>query len=114
MSRKIILIAALSIVPGFALHAGANASDGRVAKGEASPAVAAELIEGEVRRIDKAAGTVTIKHGAMPKFDMPPMTMQYRIKDKAMLNQLKPGDRIRFDANGVGGAFTVTRLEKMQ
>ena len=114
MSRKLILIAALSIGLGLALHAGANASDGRVAKGEAKPAAAAELIEGEVRRIDKAAGTATIKHGAMPKFDMPPMTMSYRIKDKAMLNELKPGDKIRFDVDGVGGAFTVTRLEKVK
>ena len=50
----------------------------------------------------------------MPKFDMPPMTMAYRVKDKAMLDQLKPGDKIKFDVDGVGGEFTVLRLEKVK
>ena len=79
-----------------------------------APAAAADMTEGEVRKVDKAAGKVTIKHGAIPKFDMPPMTMAYRVKDKAMLERLKPGDKIKFDVDGVGGEFTVLRLEKVK
>ena len=67
-----------------------------------------------MRKIDKAAGKITIKHGPIPQFDMPAMTMVYRVKDKAMLDQLKPGDKIKFDADGVGGEFTVLRLEKVK
>jgi Cu(I)/Ag(I) efflux system periplasmic protein CusF len=116
MTRKSILIAVLFLGAGFAFQAGADADHRQLAKNEAKPAAAASAAwtEGEVRKVDKAAGTVTIKHGAMPKFDMPPMTMAYRVKDKAMLDQLKPGDKIKFDADGVGGEFTVLRLEKVK
>ena len=104
------------LVAGVAFQASAEANQERAANSGAKSAAAANaaLIDGEVRGIDKAAGTVTIKHGAMPKFDMPAMTMAYRVKDKAMLDRLKPGDKIKFDADGVGGEFTVLRLEKVK
>lgn len=68
--------------------------------------------QGEVRKVDRKAGKVTIKHGRLAKVDMDPMTMVSQAKDPAMLEQLKPGDKIRFDAEmGRGGVFTVTRIE---
>lgn len=70
------------------------------------------LADGEVRKVDKDAGKLTIKHGPIPSMDMPPMTMVYRVKDAAMLDQVKAGDRIRFDAEKVGGAYTVTKIER--
>jgi len=114
MTRYSILIAASMLGVGFAFPAGAADSHTHHAASAAKPAAAASaaLTEGEVRKVDQAAGKITIKHGAMSKFDMPPMTMVYRVKDKAMLNTLKPGDKIKFDADGVGGEFTVLRLEK--
>lgn len=72
------------------------------------------LADGEIRKVDKDAGKLTIKHGPIPSIDMPPMTMVYRVKDAAMLDQLKPGDKVRFDAEKLGGAFTVTKIEKAQ
>jgi Cu/Ag efflux protein CusF len=116
MTRNSILIAVLFLGTGFAFQASAGDSHRHYAKNEAVPAAAASAAwtEGEVRKIDKVAGKVTIKHGPMPKFDMPPMTMAYRVKDKAMLDHLKPGDKIKFDADGVGGEFTVLRLEKVK
>jgi Cu(I)/Ag(I) efflux system protein CusF len=115
MTRNSILIAALFLGTGLAFHADADVNM-HLAKNEAKPAAPASAAwtEGEVRAIDKAAGKVTIKHGPMPKFDMPAMTMAYRVRDKAMLDHLKPGDKIRFDADGVGGEFTVLRLEKVK
>jgi Cu(I)/Ag(I) efflux system protein CusF len=116
MTRSPILITALFIGAGLSLQARADDNHKHHAANEAKPAAGASTAwtEGEVRRIDKAAGKVTIKHGPMPKFDMPPMTMAYRVKDKAMLDHLKPGDKIKFDADGVGGEFTVLRLEKVK
>jgi Cu/Ag efflux protein CusF len=72
------------------------------------------LADGEIRKVDKDAGKLTIKHGPIPSIDMPPMTMVYRVKDAAMLDQLKPGDKVKFDAEKLGGAFTVTKIEKAQ
>ena len=116
MTGNSILIAALVLGAGLAFQAGADESHRHYAKNEAKPAAPASATwtEGEVRKVDKAAGKLTIKHGAMPKFDMPPMTMAYRVKDKAMLEHLKPGDKIKFDVDGVGGEFTVLRLQKMK
>jgi Cu/Ag efflux protein CusF len=116
MTRNSILTAVSILGAGFAFQAGAADSHSHHATSEAKPIASASAAQtdGEVRKIDKAAGKITIKHGPMPKFDMPPMTMVYRMKDKAMLEQLKPGDKIKFDADGVGGEFTVLRLEKMK
>jgi len=111
MTRNSIFIAASIFGAGFAFQAGAADSHNHHANSEAKPVAAASaaLTDGEVRKIDAAAGKITIKHGAMPKFDMPPMTMAYRVKDKTMLEQLKPGDKIKFDVDGVGGEITVLR-----
>ena len=116
MTRNSILIAASILGAALAFQASATESHKHHATNEAKPAVAkaAALIDGEVRKVDKAAGKLTIKHGAMPKFDMPPMTMAYRVKDKAMLDQLQPGDKIKFDADAVGGEFTVLSLQKVK
>jgi Cu/Ag efflux protein CusF len=72
---------------------------------------AASLSEGEVRKVDKEAKKLTIRHGPLANLDMPPMTMVFQVTDPAMLDQLKVGDKIRFQADKVGGAYTVTRVE---
>ncbi|MFA6264232.1 MAG: copper-binding protein [Pseudolabrys sp.] len=78
-----------------------------------SVAFAQVLTDGEVKKIDASAGKMTIKHGPMKKFDMDDgMTMVYRVKDPAMLTAVKPGDKIKFDAEQVNGQFTVTKIEK--
>ena len=115
MSRHLLVISILILGAGLAFQAGADAGKKQPRKTEAKAAAAgAAWTEGEVARVEKTAGTVTIRHGAMPKFDMPPMTMPYKVKDKGVLDQLKPGDKIRFDMDSVGGVFTVLRLEKLK
>lgn len=114
MTRNTIVLAISVLVAGLALPVGAADDHGHHAASGAKPTAAASaaLTAGEVRNIDKAAGKLTIKHGPMPKFDMPAMTMAYRVKDKAMLEQLKAGDKISFDTDGAGGEITVLRQEK--
>ncbi|MHB1216408.1 MAG: copper-binding protein [Thiobacillus sp.] len=72
---------------------------------------AAMLTEGVVKKVDKAQGNLTIKHGPLENLGMPAMTMVFRVQDAAWLEQLKPGDDIRFLADRVNGVFTVTTLE---
>jgi Cu/Ag efflux protein CusF len=79
----------------------------------AMPAAAqSELIDGQVTKIDASAGKITIRHGPIKKFDMDNMTMVFRVKDRALLNAVKPGDKVKFDADRIDGQFTVTRIEK--
>ncbi len=74
-------------------------------------AVDARLTDGEVRKVDKETGKVTIKHGPLENLGMPAMTMVFRVADPAMLDQLKVGEKIRFTAEKAGGAYTVTKVE---
>jgi len=67
--------------------------------------------EGVVKKVDKAQGKLTIKHGPLENLDMPAMTMVFRVQDVSWLDQIKPGDNIRFLADRVDGVFTVTALE---
>lgn len=71
----------------------------------------AMLSEGQVKKVDKTQSKLTIKHGPLGNLGMPAMTMVFRVKDAATLDQVKPGDRIRFMAEKVDGAITVTRFE---
>jgi Cu/Ag efflux protein CusF len=114
MTRILTLIAVLLIGTNLAFQADADASEKRAAGKEVKSVAGPVWTDGEVLRVDKGRGSVTIKHGPMPKFDMPAMAMPYQVKDKSALDQLKPGDRIRFDADSVGGVFTVVRLEKLK
>jgi Cu/Ag efflux protein CusF len=80
----------------------------------ASQAAASDFTEGEVRRVDRAAQKVTLRHGPIPNLEMPDMTMVFRVTDPAVLENLKPGDKVRFKADKVGGQYTVTQLEVVQ
>lgn len=72
---------------------------------------ATEPTLGEVRKVDNAAKKITIKHGPIVNLDMPPMTMVFQVKEPTMLAKVKAGDKVRFRAENLGGALTVTRIE---
>src|SRR5512139_1815530 len=73
----------------------------------------AALTDGLVTKVDASAGKFTIKHGPMKKFDMEDgMTMVYRAQDPAMLQAVKAGDKVKFDAENVNGQFVVTQIQK--
>jgi Cu/Ag efflux protein CusF len=70
-------------------------------------------IGGEVKKIDEAAGKITLKHGPAKSLGMEePMTMVYRVKDPALLRQVKVGDKVTFEAEEAASGYTVTRLQK--
>jgi Cu/Ag efflux protein CusF len=71
------------------------------------------MVDGTVTKIDQSASKITLKHGAIKKFDMDDgMTMVFRAQDPAMLKQVKVGDKVKFDADKINGQFTVTKIEK--
>ncbi len=89
---------------GHAGHAGHGAG---VAEGKSTD----NFVEGEVRKVDKAAGKITIKHGPIPNLEMPAMTMVFRAKDPSALDKLKVGDTLKFKAEKIDGNFTITDLK---
>lgn len=73
-------------------------------------ASAADMTDGEIRRVDKDAKKLTIKHGEIKSIDMPAMTMVFQVKDAAMLDKLKAGDKIRFVVEKTASGFVVTEI----
>jgi len=105
-----VLIAALGVAALFSSPVLAN--DAHHPKAEAAHvAQAAALSEGEVRKVDRAAKKVTLKHGPIVNLDMPGMTMVFAVKDPALLDKLKAGDKVKFRAEKVGDDITVTKIE---
>ena len=74
-------------------------------------AQALPLAQGEVRRVDKAGGKISLKHGEIKNLDMPPMSMVFEVKDPALLNKVKVGDKIVFTADQINGAYTVMSID---
>lgn len=103
------LIAAIAAIVANTLAAPVHAQ--ATAPGAAADA-ATVLTDGEIRKVDKAAGKLTIKHGEIRNLDMPPMTMVFQVKDKAMLDAVNPGDRVRFHVEKAAGGYVVTTLQR--
>lgn len=104
---------AISLVAGVlslaALPAGAQSTTMDHNKMSMSPAQM--MTDGEIRKIDKDTGKLTIKHGEIKHMDMPPMTMVFTAADKALLDRVKVGDKIRFMAVQDNGKMTVTEIQ---
>ena len=95
--KKTTLCVAAMLVLGFAPHA----------------ALAQELIDGQVTKVDAKQNKITLRHGPIKKLDMDMgMTMVFRVKDPAMLKQLKAGDKVKFEADRVNGQITIIKIEK--
>jgi Cu/Ag efflux protein CusF len=95
--RQVICIALLG--------AGATACAAAFAQG---------LADGEVRKIDKENGKITLKHGEIKSLDMPPMTMVFQVNDPALLDKVKPGDKVQFNAVKDGSKLTVTEIKAVK
>lgn len=112
MKRPPTIILALTL--GLALPLGASAAEDRATQqpgGVSTMDSPAPKSSGEVRKVDKSSGKVTIKHGPLDNLGMPAMTMVFRVKDPAMLDQMKVGDKINFVAEKLNGAYTVMEAE---
>jgi Cu(I)/Ag(I) efflux system protein CusF len=71
-----------------------------------------DMADAEVRKVDKDAKKITLKHGPIKNLDMPAMTMVFQVKDTALLDRVAAGDKIRFTAEQQQGAYVITGVEK--
>lgn len=109
-----VIAAAVIALAGTLAHAQGASGHAAHAPAPAAKAPSAAMSEGEVRKVDRAAGKITLKHGPVPSIDMPPMTMVFVAADPAMLDRVKPGDKVRFAADKVGDVYRVTRIEPVK
>jgi Cu/Ag efflux protein CusF len=103
--KQLLLAAALAAgvsAPAFAQQTGSA---------QATAPAATELTEGEIRKVDKSAGKITVKHGEIKNLDMPGMTMVFAVSDPAMLDKVKQGDKVRFRAANQDGKITITEIQ---
>jgi Cu/Ag efflux protein CusF len=116
--QSVLTISALLLAttPAFAGSHASAPIEKNAAKAEAvaplqTPSTAAAMADGEVRKVDKENKKMTIRHGEIKNLDMPPMSMVFQVRDPALLDKIKPGDKIRFSAERSEGAFVVTAIE---
>ncbi len=74
-------------------------------------ASAQALVAGEVKKIDKPAGRITLKHAEIKVYDMPGLTGAYKVQDPAMLDKVQVGDRVQFNLDRVNNQYTITKIE---
>lgn len=109
MRAFLLSFALLAVCAGDAL-----AQAPQVGSSPAARIAQAGMIEGEVRKVDTAAGKITIRHGAIPQYDMStPMTMVFPVSKPDLMHGLAAGDKVLFSVIKDGGSLTVTDIRKV-
>ena len=112
MRKTHLMLAAGALALASAVSTAASRSDSPMTLVQtAAQSMSSPMVNGEVRKIDKGAGKITLKHDAIPNLEMPGMTMVFRVKDPSVLDRLKEGDKIKFAADKIDGALTVTEVQ---
>ncbi len=112
LAIPLVVLAAFFSAPGMAAS-DHGSHDSHAAMQTAAPAEP-QMILGEIKKVDKAAGKVTVTHGPLTNLGMPAMTMVFRVKDSTWLDQMKDGDKIRFMAEQLNGVLTLVHYEAVK
>ena len=107
-------LAISATVVGTALHVGAFAQSATDTSKMPTTQMSASMTDGEVKKIDKDAGKITLKHGEIKNLDMPGMTMVFTVKDKSLLDKVQPGDKVKFHAVSGNGKLIVTDIQPIK
>jgi len=109
--QSLVVSAALTAASLTSVAAFAQAGMDNSKKSDIKIDMSKDMTDGEVRKIDKETGKLTIKHGDIKNLDMPGMTMVFAVKDKAMLDKVKTGDKIKFKVVLKDGKMLVTDIQ---
>ena len=107
--KSLLIIASLSMATSIS-YAASHATAPAVSA--STTASALPMVEAEVRKVDLENKKISLKHGEIKNLDMPSMTMVFQVKNTAMLENIKAGDKVMFTADKVDGAFMVMSIEK--
>lgn len=106
-------IAGMAIALATGLFSFAHAQVAPAASGSMAMSAGA-MTDGEVRKIDKENKKITLRHGEIKNLEMPGMTMVFQVKDPAMLDMVKAGDKVKFKAEKANGALVVTEIQPVK
>lgn len=114
--KPLVVALAFAASAPFAISASAQAMDhskmgGMNMSDMKMDSMPASMTEGQVRKIDKEARKITLKHGDIKNLDMPGMTMVFQVRDAALLDKVKAGDKVMFTAQKADGDIVVTAIE---
>lgn len=108
-----MLATALFALAGIQAHAqGSSGTMTMPMPSKNAASAAMPLVQGEVRKVDLAKGQVVLRHGDIPNLAMPGMTMGFEVAEKKLLDGLKVGDQVEFQAEMIKGKATVTELKR--
>ncbi len=110
MKRALLIATIFACAPAYAQQTAVDHAAHHPAPVKAQAQGA--LVDGEVRKVDQETKKITLRHGPIPNLDMPAMSMVFQVKDPAMLEQVKAGDRVLFEAEKTGGVYVVTHIRK--
>ncbi len=110
-NSTLILSAVLTL---FAAHSIAQTIAPATPAATATAPMIKDMAEAEVRKVDKDAKKVTLKHGPIKNLDMPGMTMVFQVRDEKLFDKLVSGEKIKFTAEQLQGAYVVTGVEKAE
>jgi Cu(I)/Ag(I) efflux system protein CusF len=111
IAQSVVVSAVLAVAALVSTTSFAQAQTAPGKSGAVKPDSPKDITEGEIRKVDKDAGKLTIKHGDIRNLDMPAMTMVFLVKDKAMLDKLQAGDKIKFKALNENGKLVATEIQ---
>ena len=109
-----VLVATAALIGASTISFAALAQSASAPMGEMKmdkPATASDMTEGEIRKVDKDTKKITIKHGEIKNLDMPGMTMLFQVRDPAMLDMVKAGDKVMFKAEKAATGIVVTEIQ---
>ena len=106
-----LIFATASAAPGLVFADGKGHDHAKAEPMKSMPMADADMTNAEVRKIDKDTKKITLKHEAIKSLDMPGMTMVFQVKEDTLLGKAKVGDKVRFSAEKIGGAFVVTDIQ---
>jgi len=66
---------------------------------------------GTVKKVDPAAGKVTIAHGPIPTMKWPAMNMTFTVKNKAMLGKFSQDKKVEFEFVEQGSNYVITSVK---
>lgn len=117
IKKNVLSLVLLGVVGMGVAGTGHAAPDGmsapiRIAAADTAQASAVSAV-GVVQQTRPEQGKVKISHEAIPALDWPPMTMYFRVKDKAVLEGIAAGDKVRFKLEKGTTGLEITHMEKV-